>query len=236
MATFLKAVAVSAALIVGLSVTAVAAPVEVTAAAERTAPSTPLAVAVSAVGASIADLLSVPVDPSSEVPDRAAGTLNKSAVRKKATCKIGAKRKAVTGCIAAAKHKSREKLPSCMPTHAFLTRYYQRAWRLAMHTSNARSAMEVFFIARRHARQYKAARPGAKKAVVCNISDVEKRANRIAFQIMKRARDNRLRLPEHCRYRHMTPAEEVMMCEALAVPLNKPLPSRLVPKEVPMFI
>lgn len=216
-----KVVAMSA-MVVG-TYGAVAAPAAAAAAVATPAPAAVTVAVAAGVGAAAAEgTPSVPVELSSLVAEHA-----RDSPRVRAKAVAGGRK----GGKAAAAPKS-----SCDTLKAFLLEYYFSAWRLAMHTPNGAAAFEVFALARRYARSYVAARPGAKPAVVCVTKGFQNQVLKRVLVIMKRHQKAGGPLPPLGKYRSMTRAEAAVMRKAAAVPLDKPLPKWAVPKSVPMFV
>lgn len=216
-----KAVAVSA-MVMG-TYSAVATPAAAAAAVATPAPAAVTVAAAAGVGAAaVEDTTSVPVDLSSLVAEHARDSPRAGA-------------KAVAGGRKGGKAAAAPKR-GCEPVKAFLSTYYRVAWRLAMHTPNGAAAFEVFAVARRHARSYVAAHPGAKPAVVCVTPRLVRQVLPKVVAIMKRHQKAGGPLPRAGKYRNMSRAEVAAMRKAVAVPLGKPLPKWAVPKAVPMFV
>ncbi|GAB0493126.1 hypothetical protein MMPV_004399 [Pyropia vietnamensis] len=125
--------------------------------------------------------------------------------------------------------------PPCNTLKLFLAEYYSISWGLAMMEPNAARAFGIFATARAYAAKYLARHPKTHP-MVCGLHPFAIKLRQRGLQIVKDHADRGGKLPPNGKYRTMNQQEKAAMARVLAVPLNKPVPQKLLPKKVPMII
>jgi len=128
--------------------------------------------------------------------------------------------------------KRLEAVPNCKPLRPFLVEYYNLAWGLAMLGPTAAPAMRIFIDARRYAAMYVRANPKSAKRV-CGLKQLTVKLSDRSVALVLAHQKRGGPLPKGGKFRGMTKAEKVAMNKVLAVPLNKAVPAKLLPKTVP---